>query len=250
MSPTHTAVVLGHLEVGYHRCPTCEFSCTDNPYWLDDAYTAAISSLDTGIMGRNLGVASKLKALLPSIAPSGPYVDWAGGLGILVRLMRDSGYDFYWQDKYSTNELARGFEWGHNSPGPPASAVTAIEALEHAPSPLEFLADIFSVTRTATLIFSQELCTPDTSPDWWYYAPESGQHVSFFSLQTLRYMARELDMQLATYRGLFIFSTETVSLPVEHGRLRHRLTRRFAPSQSRPSLTWSDHLALRGREND
>ena len=127
----------------------------------------------------------------------------------------------------------------------PAEAVTAIEVLEHTPNPLEFVAEVLTATRSSTLVFTQELHSPGTSTDWWYFLPETGQHLSFFSLETLHVMARELDLHLATYRGLYMFSTQKVSLPVDHGRLRTHVTRRFTPRTSRPTLTWSDHLAMR-----
>jgi hypothetical protein len=58
--------------------------------------------LDTGIMQRNLYL-SKITAfiLLLFFDCRKKFLDYAGGYGVFVRLMRDYGFDFYWYDKYA-----------------------------------------------------------------------------------------------------------------------------------------------------
>ena len=90
-------------------------------------------------MVRNLYVAGVLRSILSQLFAAGVYVDWAGGHGVLVRLMRDAEFDFYWQDRYAQNLFARGFEWGADSGLQPATLATAIEVLEHAPDPVVLL---------------------------------------------------------------------------------------------------------------
>ena len=41
---------------------------------------------------------------------NGSIVDYGGGYGLLVRLMRNSGFDFYRYDPYCANFFAKGFE--------------------------------------------------------------------------------------------------------------------------------------------
>jgi len=80
------------------------------PYWLDEAYGDAISVLDTGLIQRNLHIAERLAPLLYFLFDhKAPYLDVAGGYGMLVRLMRDIGFDFYWSDKYCRNLFAECF---------------------------------------------------------------------------------------------------------------------------------------------
>ena len=257
MGQTHSGTVLTKYRIDYWRCSNCEFWATEDPYWLKEAYGSAISVLDTGILQRNFAVADDLAALLPAVAPSGPYVDWAGGLGILTRMMRDRGFEFYWQDSYSQNEVARGFEWTDVNVHGVAEAVTAVEVLEHAPDPVAFLTEVLESTGAGHIIFTQELHGPDTSPDWWYFAPESGQHVSFFSTTTLHALADRLDMHLSRFRSLFLLSSTKPHLPVPNqpksrfGRVRLRLSL-LPPSQqpsstARESLTWPDHELLKSK---
>lgn len=39
--------LLGRHDVQFHRCPRCDLIQSEPPYWLDDAYSQAISALDT-----------------------------------------------------------------------------------------------------------------------------------------------------------------------------------------------------------
>ena len=83
--------------------------------------------------------------------------------------MRDIGIDFYWNDKYAANLLARGFE---AQSGEEYGVATALEVLEHLPNPIEFLHDARREFRFHTCFFSalcfDEQKLPDT--DWWYWS--------------------------------------------------------------------------------
>ncbi|MDZ7771643.1 MAG: hypothetical protein U5K31_02725 [Balneolaceae bacterium] len=42
---------------------------------------------------------------------------------------------------------------------------------------------------------------PDPAPrisDWWYYGTEHGQHIGFYRLTTLKYLARRFEKYLAS----------------------------------------------------
>lgn len=246
---THKGVILGKHEVAYHLCEVCEFCCTDEPFWLEEAYSQAIAATDTGLVQRNLAVARSLRMLLPRLFPTGPYVDWAGGYGMLVRLLRDDGLECYWQDRYAPNLLARGFEWEANRAGRNASVATAIEALEHAPDPLSFLSGCLAGTGARAVLFTQVLHSGRPDPDWWYLAPAAGQHVSFFSAKTLAEVAERLGMHLSSFGELHLLSCDPVSAAgsrwaLRGGRLASRASARFWSGRRRASLTWADHLRL------
>jgi len=115
------------------------------------------------------------------------YLDFAGGYGVLTRLMRDRGFDFYWQDPYCKNVFARGFEWENIKGETSSGGVTAFEVLEHVPDPLGFVRSALEQARTSNLIFSTLLYEgePPAPEKWWYYALETGQHISFFRRDTL-----------------------------------------------------------------
>jgi hypothetical protein len=177
--------------VRYYRCPACGFMQTEEPFWLDEAYCEAIDVLDTGIMRRNQAYARFLTALLfHFFGSSGVFLDYAGGYGILARLMRDAGFDYRWCDPYCKNLLARGFEY---ESGERIDAVTALETFEHFVDPRPEIAKILSISRV--LVFTTTLVPEGVSSDWWYI---TGQHVSFFSLRSLSLLATEFGLNLFT----------------------------------------------------
>ncbi len=106
-----TAHVLNKYDISYFYCEHCGFLQTEEPYWLDEAYKDSINISDTGYIQRNILLSEKLTVLLSLFFDkNGKFLDYAGGYGVFVRMMRDVGFDFYWDDKYTTNLFARGFE--------------------------------------------------------------------------------------------------------------------------------------------
>ena len=103
--------ILNKYDINYFYCEHCGFLQTEEPYWLEEAYNESINVSDTGYMQRNINLSQKLTILLALFFDkNGKFLDYAGGYGVFVRMMRDIGFDFYWDDKYTTNLFARGFE--------------------------------------------------------------------------------------------------------------------------------------------
>ena len=103
--------LLNKYIVKYFQCSKCGYVQTETPFWLEEAYAKSINDSDTGMMMRSLwhrNVASTLIYLF--FDKNGKFLDYGGGYGVFVRLMRDIGFDYYWQDKYRENLFAQGFE--------------------------------------------------------------------------------------------------------------------------------------------
>jgi len=208
------AEVLSKYLARYYLCDACEYLWIDNPQWLDEAYSSAIADSDTGLVMRNLEISRKLSSLLYGQFGErgrGSYLDAAGGYGLLTRLMRDCGFNFYWQDKYCENALARGFEYGDEVGK--CEAVTAFEVLEHLLEPLEFVNESLKETGANTFIFSTELYEglPPNINEWWYYSLKTGQHIGFFSRKTLLNLASQLGMNYFGANGIHVFTTRPCS---------------------------------------
>jgi Methyltransferase domain len=214
MRPAFSAQVLYKYQVEYEVCDGCGFLRAHEPHWLDEAYSSAIAAADTGLVMRNISLAGKVAAVLywgTKERGQGRYLDAAGGYGMLTRLMRDFGFDFYWQDKYCNNLIAPGFEY-KESLGP-CHAVTAMEVLEHLTDPVAFVRDTLHSSGATMLIITTELYEgdPPHPENWWYYAFPTGQHIGFYQRKTLEVLGARLGLGLSSANGLHILSKEPVS---------------------------------------
>lgn len=214
MRRAFSAIVLNKHHAQYNYCDVCGFLNIENPFWLEEAYTDAIAQTDTGLVSRNVQFSSKIASILYFLfgeRGSGQYVDAAGGYGMLVRLLRDHGIDFYWSDKYCDNLFAKGFEACVAKSSP--IGYTAIEVMEHLQQPFDFVSSIFDQSGVEILAFTTELFTgsPPKPESWWYYALETGQHISFFQRQTLAFMANKLQLHFYSAGGLHLFTVKPIN---------------------------------------
>jgi hypothetical protein len=189
------ASILGHL-VSYYECRSCCYVQTEDPFWLPEAYASPINASDTGIMARNLSNVSLVLATLVLMGcRKSRVVDYAGGHGFLVRLLRDIGIDALWMDAYCENLVARGFEYNGMER---VALVSAFEVFEHFVSPRDEMEKLLGIAPNILLTTS---LIPEPSPrphDWWYYGLNHGQHIGFFRVQTLRHLASKFNLHLLT----------------------------------------------------
>lgn len=188
--------VLNKYSAAYFQCPSCQFVQTEEPYWLPEAYKNAITSLDIGLIDRNIYLADLVEATIASFFdPGKDFLDYGGGYGILVRLMRDRGYKFYREDKFCENLFARFFDLTDLPGDNKFECVTAFELFEHLPNPLPEISGM--LYHGSSLLFSTELVSPTKSlKHWEYLIPETGQHVSLYSLKSLQVIAEKFDLRL------------------------------------------------------
>lgn len=213
-----TSKILLKYDVSYFRCKKCLFIQTEEPYWLEESYgLGAIGALDVGIMSRNLMLVNKTDFLINKLFSSlndFHGVDYGGGHGIFVRMMRDLGFNFYRQDLYAENLYARYFDVKDLPLNTKYNILTAFEVLEHLPNPIDEIKKMFHYSDI--LLFSTELQPSNNVSElenWWYIVPEGGQHISFYNKATFQEIEKTLNVNYYTdFNSLHILSKNILSI--------------------------------------
>ncbi|WP_238274321.1 MULTISPECIES: class I SAM-dependent methyltransferase [Methylobacterium] len=182
--------VLGRYDVRYFECKSCGSAQTEVPYWLKDAYAIPGVHVDVGQAARVVATWLRLNSMLEQIGFDKDLVgvDYGGAAGLLTRLMRDSGYNFYAYDTYDDSKYANYFRIATFTQCKPA-IVTAFEVFEHFPDPRTSLLEIFD--SGADLVIFSAVFYEQQGPEWPYLIPFCGQHVFFYSQRGLESFASE-----------------------------------------------------------
>lgn len=196
--------LLDRHDVSYFLCSGCGSLQAEEPYWLGEAYDVTGIGADLGAGQRTIDLVLKTSALLSQLKlPAGAEcIDYGGGIGLFTRLMRDRGFNFYSYDLYATPFFSDRYSLSSLAGESPA-VVTAFEVVEHFPDPARDLQQLFE-TRPPILIVTTELFTGQDL-DWPYLAPETGQHVFFYSAEAMDGIAARFGYSLAQVDGLFVF---------------------------------------------
>mgnify|MGYP000886289599 FL=1 len=237
------AEILFKYKIKYYKCPACGFVQTEEPYWLEEAYTEAINNSDIGLLKRNADLVTPTRNVLKIFFKSdAEFIDFGAGYGVFVRMMRDAGYKFSWSDKYCENVYAKGFEANGDTV---YEALTAYEVFEHLPNPSDGIKEMLKYSDS--IMFSTFLI-PSGNPkpgDWWYYATDHGQHVSLYSEKSLGVLASKFGLNFYTNgKNIHLLTKKKIS-----GFLFKLITapyadRFFAPLSKKKSLLDSDYLLV------
>jgi FkbM family methyltransferase len=231
------AKILQKYDVKYFQCSNCGFVQTEHPYWLDQAYSEAIATSDIGLVYRNNMMANITgKLLFNYFDHQAKFLDYGGGYGLFVRLMRDKGFDFHWFDKFCKNIFAKGFEL-EKTDKQNLELITAFELFEHLANPLQELKEIIDLCPN--ILFSTELL-PENNPTpdkWWYYAPHEGQHIAIYTIKSLEILASKHNLKLYTNGQSLHLLTTKENLPEN---LFESLAKHELQSPNKESLLYSD----------
>ena len=243
-----STIILQKFSVEYFQCPYCGYVQTESPFWLKEAYSRPINDVDTGLMMRSYwhrNVASTLIYIL--FNQRGQFLDYGGGYGVFVRLMRDIGFNFYWQDKHSENLFAKGLEF-RKSEKYPVELLTCFEAFEHFVEPAIELANLLNISEN--ILLSTELI-PDPIPsptEWWYYGSEHGQHIGFFRKKTFEYLANKHCLHFYTNgKNIHLLSKKRLFKPAF--KWMTKVSKYITPliQKRMESLTWQDFETLKSK---
>ena len=257
VKPLFSTIVLGAYHATVVECQSCGFqSFPDAQEWLEEAYSSPIASTDTGIVARCLNLHKIISSFLSLNYKHGFVLDWGSGSGLLVRLLRDSGHDCFGFEPYTTPVLAAGYTFKDDQAAvqkAPFRAIIAAEVLEHLIDPREFMSSVLAMTDT--LIFTTELLNSNkVGKDWWYYSVETGQHIGFYTKNSLEQLACDYDCSYFTCRNqaIHIFTRNPSDIRAfrliagrKRAMLLYPLSCLVGWLGRRKSLTTADYLAAK-----
>jgi len=233
--------LLNKYTVKYFQCSKCGYVQTENPHWLEEAYKTSINDSDTGMLMRSLWHRNIASTLIYSLFDKkGRFLDFGGGYGVFVRLMRDVGFDFYWQDKHTDNLFAKGFELTEIT-NKKIELITCFEAFEHFIAPTKELEKLLKTSRNI-LLSTEFIPEPLPHPDqWWYYGAEHGQHIGFYQKDTFEYLADKFNLYFYT-NGQNIHLLTEKRLPPSAFKWMSKFSKFITPLLKTriKSLTWED----------
>ncbi len=234
------ARILFKYDIKYYKCPVCGFIQTEEPYWLDEAYSDAINYSDIGLLKRNSDLVPPTANVISKFFnKAGKFIDFGAGYGVMVRMMRDKGYDFYWHDKYCENLYARDFIWDENAG---YEMLTAYEVFEHLVNPVEEMRTMLKYSEN--ILFSTYLL-PESSPkpnEWWYYTTDHGQHISLYSRTSLEMLAKKFSMNFYTNgKNIHLITNKKISKSLFKALTYPLVSNIISPLFRKKSLLDSDY---------
>jgi hypothetical protein len=194
-------IILFKYDVSFFKCVNCGFMQTEEPYWIQEAYSSPLSATDTGLIMRPMNFSRVAESvIMKEFDPLGAFLDYGGGNGVFVRMMRDKGFDFYRYDKYATNTYSIGFDLSDIEDRIARfELLTSIEVIEHFENPLEEIAKMFSLSDNLLITtFINDNVVLDELKNWWYIGEYNGQHISFYSKKSLEFIAHKYNCNLYT----------------------------------------------------
>ena len=217
-------------EVKCYKCSSCLSLQTEVPYWINDCY-ADTSGADTDQLpdqdtwaAERTGFCCVAVYFIWKLAGlsevKDKLLDWGGGPGLLVRMLRDIGIDAYNDDKYIKNHFASGFGRADNDR---YNFITAFEVFEHFTNPKSDLELIFAL-QPSLLLMSTGIYT-DQGPEWPYLGGAKSQHVFFYSEKALEHIGNQYNYHVVRLpKQMRLFVRQPIS-KVRLGIIRYILGR-------------------------
>jgi hypothetical protein len=239
--------LLGRHTVKYYKCMECSSLQTEPPYWLGEAYDENLSLLDTGAAQRNM---HNLAAcyLVARMFKLRNVIDFGGGDGLLCRLLRDYQINCYVSDKYARITYAQAYRQpDFEKP----DLMLSFEVLEHLANPKTDLGSLFESSPKGILVST--MLYADQDRNWWYLAADSGQHVFFYSQQSIQKIAQKYAYEAIISGGYVLFVKPKLLSPLKRMLVSVLLKGKAlgllrACMQILPTPgIWSDHQALKDK---
>lgn len=180
------STVRGRYHARYLTCRSCGSLFIEDPHWIDEAHRdfAGADRVDGGARWRSDALVGLLLRLAP-LVPSGPWLDYGSGHGLLVADLVSRGYDCTGYDSYRESSLSeREF-----------ALVSCFEVLEHQIEPQALINRLGALAKyDGLIVLSTWLRDPAHRAGWPYLSKEIGQHVCFPSIAGFATLCRRAEL--------------------------------------------------------
>jgi hypothetical protein len=182
-----------------YSCAKCGFSFYPNQDWIKDSFSDELNSLDLGAVGRVLLASDFLTEFINSEKlTDAKFLDYGGGYGLQTRIMRDRGFNFKNFDPHTQPLFSRYFT---GEPSGRYNLVSLIEVSLHFENPVAEFTKLMELGDY--LVFTSVVPGKDFGPQWWYITGESGQHIAFYPVSSLKEIANQLGVLFSSDGKLF-----------------------------------------------
>ncbi len=241
-----TKKLLDKYEVRYYRCSSCESLQSEEPYWLGESYAPHTLVPDLSTLRRVLTIQRLVFWIhkIVGFSPSDKLLDWGGGNGMLVRLLRDNGVDGYVLDEYVKNLYAIGFD---HQDGTHYQMITSIQVWEHFSNPDAEMDLIFGMQPQYILIATGLYNKQGAD---WAYLNAYGRHVFCYSNKGRDYIAKKYGYHKFGAGDVTFFSKKPLS-PLQTFMMRAIFSSKFQTILDAAYVVWpkSKSLILRDRDD-
>lgn len=190
--------VLKKYNVKFYKCEKCKSLQTEDPYWLKESYQDWVTKYDTGIYSRVIKT-FLVSFFICKIFKLKNILDFGGGDGLFCRIMRDYYLNCFSYDKFSKNAYSKGFiEKNFSTP----DLITSFEAIEHFSKPSDELSKIFNLKPKMFLLTTG--IYQDQDKNWNYLEEDSGQHIFFYSKESLEFIAKRYNYNITFLESGFV----------------------------------------------
>ena len=226
------------VPVYFHRCDNCHFVFTcafdgfDSDAWrrhiyndqyyqcLDPDYKIARPKSNSEIVHSACSLIGKKSVL---------GIDYGGGNGAMSRILNDQGIKYFTHDPHGASNIEEADTGEFNF-------LSSFEVLEHTVDPLSTMREMLSFVGPKFVAIMSTQCSDDLIDEekrlsWSYVAPRNG-HVSIYSQESLRLMAKTLSLDyVRVSRGTHLFGRSTQLKMIKYAigcvKVRHRCCGKF-----------------------
>lgn len=204
---------LSGTPIYYTSCGNCGFCFTPEIYeWSLDEFAEKIYNNQYIFVDpeysetRPLANASALQTMFNGSPPSARHLDYGGGNGILVDVLRASGWNSISYDPFVNRDICID-QLGQ------FDLITAFEVFEHVPDIHQLMTHLHSLlSPNGIVLFSTLLSDGNIRPNerlsWWYASPRNG-HISLFSRHSLVLLAQDNRFNFSSFSvGFHVFFTK------------------------------------------